>query len=80
MREWGSPAHVEVFCTLSLIPSPPPALAASSLSVAIRFFLQSGAGVIPRSSKEEHLKENLEAFSYALTPDEMKELGWHEEL
>jgi diketogulonate reductase-like aldo/keto reductase len=49
-------------------------------SVAIRFFLQSGAGVIPRSSKEEHLKENLEAFSYSLTPNEMRELGWHEEL
>ena len=47
-------------------------------SVAIRFFLQSGAGVIPRSRQEGHLRENMEAFNYELSADEMRELGWHE--
>jgi methylglyoxal/glyoxal reductase len=52
----------------------------SAHSVVIRSFLQSGSGVIPRSSKEEHLKDNLNAFNYELTEVEMKELGWHDEL
>lgn len=51
--------------------------AVSIHSVAIRFFIQSGSGVIPRSKDELHLKENLEAFRYNLTSSEMRELGWH---
>lgn len=46
-------------------------------SVATRFFIQSGASVIPRSSDEIHLRENLEAFKYSLDEAEMKELGWN---
>ena len=48
----------------------------SAHSVAIRFFIQSGSGVIPRSKNHSHLQENLEAFDYELTDSEMKELGW----
>jgi diketogulonate reductase-like aldo/keto reductase len=55
--------------------------AVSTHSVAIRFFIQSGSGVIPRSKDENHLKENLEAFGYELSEVEMTELGWeHSEL
>jgi diketogulonate reductase-like aldo/keto reductase len=46
-------------------------------SVAIRFFVQSGAGVIPRSRREDHLRENMGAFDYELSAEEMRELGWH---
>merc|ERR1712216_741160 len=47
-------------------------------AVSLRFFLQTGASMIPRASKAEHLKENLLVFQqkYALTIDEMTELGW----
>lgn len=48
----------------------------SAHSVAIRFFIQSGSGVIPRSKDINHLKENLEAFQYDLSDSEMEELGW----
>ena len=52
----------------------------SSHNIAIRFFLQSGTGVIPRSSNEKHLQDNLNVFNFELTPEEMTELGWNEEL
>jgi diketogulonate reductase-like aldo/keto reductase len=48
----------------------------SAHSVAIRFFTQSGSGVIPRSTNKDHLKENLDSFDYELTASEMSELGW----
>lgn len=48
----------------------------SAHSVAIRFFTQSGSGVIPRSTNADHLKENLETFGYVLSDKEMSELGW----
>ena len=44
--------------------------------VALRFFVQTGCAVIPRSSKTEHLKENLEVFNWSLTREEMNSLGW----
>lgn len=50
--------------------------AVSPHSVALRFFIQSGSGVIPRSKDAAHLKENLNAFSYELADSEMMELGW----
>jgi len=43
---------------------------------SLRFFLQTGAAVIPRSGNEVHLKENLGVFDWELTVDEMNELGW----
>ena len=48
-------------------------------SVSLRFFLQTGAAVIPRSSKEDHIKENIDLFGYELTPEQMVELGWGED-
>ena len=55
--------------------------AVSIHSVAIRFFVQSGSAVIPRSKDENLLKENLEVFGYDLSVSEMTELGWtHTEL
>ena len=44
--------------------------------VILRFFIQSGAAVIPRSTKKEHLEENLFAFEFRLEAVEMQSLGW----
>lgn len=44
--------------------------------VILRFFIQSGAAVIPRSTKKEHLEENLLAFEFRLEAEEMQSLGW----
>lgn len=48
----------------------------SEHSVSLRFFLQSGASIIPRSSKLHHLKENLQVLNWSLSEDEMRALGW----
>lgn len=46
-------------------------------NIALRFFVQTGySSVIPRSSKLEHLKENLQVFNYDLDDEDMKALGW----
>eukprot|EP01038_Epipyxis_sp_PR26KG_P012010 gene12010-16078_t len=47
--------------------------------VVLRFFLQTGAGVIPRSIRVEHLKDNLKAFKWKLSAAEMFLLGWNNE-
>jgi diketogulonate reductase-like aldo/keto reductase len=45
--------------------------------VNLRFFLQTGASIIPRASHYEHLKRNIEIpLSWSLSEDEMKDLGW----
>lgn len=44
--------------------------------VALRFFVQTGCAVIPRSSQSQHLKENLEVFKWSLSREEMDALGW----
>lgn len=44
--------------------------------IILRFFIQSGAAVIPRSTKKEHLEENLLAFEFRLEEEEMQSLGW----
>ena len=46
-------------------------------TATLRFFLQTRSAVIPRSAREEHLRDNLNVFNFELTPEEMKELGWH---
>jgi diketogulonate reductase-like aldo/keto reductase len=48
--------------------------------VALRFFVQTGCAVIPRSSQSEHLKENLEVFKWSLTREEMNSLGWTKDI
>ncbi len=46
-------------------------------NIALRFFVQTGySSVIPRSSKLDHLKENLQIFNYDLDDEDMKALGW----
>lgn len=47
-------------------------------AASLKFFLQTGAAGVPRSAREEHLRENIEVFKMEdLTLDEMKDLGWH---
>ena len=48
--------------------------------VAIKFFVQTGASVIPRTKNPTHLQANLDVFSndFKLTPAEMASLGWNE--
>lgn len=49
----------------------------SSHVVISRFFYQTGAAIVPRSSKSAHLKENLQAVStFELTDEEMESMGW----
>lgn len=46
----------------------------SEHSVALRFMIQAGTTPIPRSSQVEHIKENLDVFSWELLGEEMDEL------
>ena len=43
--------------------------------VLLRFLTQKGVAVIPRSTKAEHIKENLDLFNFALTDEEMAQLA-----
>lgn len=42
--------------------------------ILLRFLLQKGGIVIPRSSKIEHIKENFEIFDFGLSKEEMTRL------
>lgn len=42
--------------------------------VALRFLLQCGVVVIPKSVHENRMQENINVFDFQLTPDEMKQL------
>ncbi len=42
--------------------------------VALRWLLQQNMIVIPKASSEEHLRENLELFSWHITPEEDEEI------
>jgi diketogulonate reductase-like aldo/keto reductase len=46
----------------------------SAAQVSLRFLVQQGIVVIPRTSKPERLKENIDLFDFELTPAEMKEI------
>lgn len=48
----------------------------SEYSIALRFFLQTGAAVIPRTRQLNHLEENLRVYDFELTDGEMARLGW----
>lgn len=48
----------------------------SPFAVSNRFFLQSGAAIIPRATHIEHLRENLETGKWELEESEMIALGW----
>ena len=43
--------------------------------VLLRFLTQMGIAVIPRSTKPEHIRENIALFDFALTADEMAQLA-----
>jgi 2,5-diketo-D-gluconate reductase A len=47
----------------------------SPAQVILRWHLQLGASVIPRSTREAGLAENLDLFDFALTDDEMAAIG-----
>ena len=42
--------------------------------VSLRFLVQEGAIVIPRTSKIERLEENMNIFDFELNADEMDEI------
>ena len=46
----------------------------TSAQVALRFLMQSGAVVIPKSVHKGHIKENFDVFDFELTADEMAQL------
>jgi 2,5-diketo-D-gluconate reductase B len=46
----------------------------SASQVSLRFLIQEGAIVIPRTSKVDRLRENLAIFDFALTKAEMAEI------
>lgn len=43
--------------------------------IMLRFLTQKGVAVIPRSTRPQHIKENLALFDFTLTPDEMVQLS-----
>ena len=46
----------------------------TAAQVALRFLMQSGVVVIPKSVHEGRIKENFDVFDFELTADEMAEL------
>ena len=46
----------------------------STAQVALRFLLQSGVVVIPKSTKKERMKENFQMFDFVLTDAEMRRI------
>lgn len=46
----------------------------SAVQVALRFLMQSGVVVIPKSVHEERIKENLDLFDFELNMSEMEQL------
>ena len=47
----------------------------TAAQVCLRFLVQQGIIVIPRTSKSQRLAENFAIFDFALTPAEMKEIA-----
>lgn len=47
----------------------------TNAQVALRYLVQSGTPIIPRSSNPERQKQNLNIFDFALTAEEMAEIG-----
>ena len=46
----------------------------TAAQVALRFLMQSGVAVIPKSAHEGRIKENFDVFDFELTADEMAQL------
>ena len=47
----------------------------SPAQIVLRFLVQRGMVVIPKSSKRERIVENFSLFDFTLTPEDMAELG-----
>jgi 2,5-diketo-D-gluconate reductase B len=47
----------------------------TAAQVSLRYLVQRGLMVIPKTTRSERLKENLEIFDFKLTPGEMKEIS-----
>ena len=47
----------------------------TAAQVSLRFLLQQGLAVIPRTSKVERLSENMAIFDFELSPEEMAEIS-----
>jgi diketogulonate reductase-like aldo/keto reductase len=47
----------------------------TAAQVALRWLRQKGIIVIPKSSSESHLRENLDIFDWSLTPEEMEQIN-----
>lgn len=47
----------------------------SASQILLRFLIQKGVIIIPRSTKLQHIKENFEIFDFTLTGEEMAELS-----
>jgi diketogulonate reductase-like aldo/keto reductase len=47
----------------------------SAAQVSLRFLVQQGIVVVPRTSKVERLEENIALFDFTLSPAEMDEIG-----
>lgn len=50
-------------------------LGRSAAQVVLRWALQRGTAIIPKTSRPERLAENLALFDFSLSDDEMRELG-----
>lgn len=46
----------------------------SSGQVALRYLIQNGIGVIPKSVRKERMKENIDIFDFLLTEEECKKI------
>ena len=46
----------------------------TNVQIILRWHIQYGNIVIPKSSNPAHLKENFEIFDFELTKDEMEEI------
>ena len=44
----------------------------TNVQIILRWHIQKGFIIFPRTKKEEHLKENINIFDFELTEDEMK--------
>jgi diketogulonate reductase-like aldo/keto reductase len=47
----------------------------SGVQVSLRYLVQNGSPVIPKSDNPAHIKEDLDLFSFTLTDDEMAKLN-----
>ena len=46
----------------------------TTAQIALRFLLQSGVVLIPKSTHENRMKENIDIFDFELSPEEMKKI------